>query len=256
MGNLNVSILDTPSGKYLVYSSADGMGRILLTEGIHEKPVIEASRLILSASVGTSVLDLGANIGSYTIPLAKRFPGLNFFCFEIQRNVFYQLCGNIFLNGLMNVRAFNKGVSSTSGEIEIPEIDYSKCWNVGGYSIDQTALSADRVDFPSESIIGSVPAEVSTLDSFETSIKNIALIKIDVEGHEIEVLKGALNIIEANGFPPIIFECWPFDWFEEKKTEIFEYFNKIGYTNISPDIGSYNYLAQSPESDHPGVILN
>ena len=96
MGNLNVSILDTPSGKYLVYSSADGMGRILLTEGIHEKPVIEASRLILSASVGTSVLDLGANIGSYTIPLAKRFPGLNFFCFEIQRNVFYQLCGNIF----------------------------------------------------------------------------------------------------------------------------------------------------------------
>jgi hypothetical protein len=52
----------------------------------------------------------------------------------------------------------------------------------------------------------SYPVSVMKLDDF--NINNISLIKIDVEGHELQVIKGAIETLKRNNYPPILFECW------------------------------------------------
>ena len=54
------------------------------------------------------VLDIGANLGAYAIPVAKKIASARgvVYAYEPQRIVYYQLCGNIFLNSLDNVHAF------------------------------------------------------------------------------------------------------------------------------------------------------
>jgi hypothetical protein len=72
------------------------------------------------------------------------------------------------------------------------------------------------------------PLVVFTLDS--GAHKYIRLIKIDVEGHELEVLKGGIETLKANNYPPIIFEAWTWKpWFEPKRKKLFEYLEGHGY---------------------------
>ena len=251
----NVSILDVSIGRYMVYSTDDSLNKILLADGVHEPQVLQVSEFILRNSGSRNVLDLGANIGTYSIPLAIKLPEKDIWGYEIQRNVFYQFCGNVFLNSLSNIRPINKGVSSFVGEIEIPVVDYSKCWNIGGFSIDALPLAVDRGDFPNQSMVGRERAEVTTLDEIGNDLGDIGLIKLDVEGHEVDVLAGGIGFLEQNGLPPIIFECWPFEWFREKKVKLFEFFASIGYSTISGDIGYSNFLAQSPRSSHNRFLI-
>jgi hypothetical protein len=69
---------------------------------------------------------------------------------------------------------------------------------------------------------------VLTLDS--GSHNNVRLIKIDVEGHELEVLKGGIKTIKRNNYPPIIFEAWTWKpWYQEKRIALFEYLQGHGY---------------------------
>lgn len=242
--NPNVSIIDVISGKYMIWSTSDALGQILLKEGVHEPTVIQVSEFIIRNSINKNILDIGANIGSYSIPLSKIIGEIaTFNCFEIQKFVFYQLCGNIFLNSLTNISAYNFGVSNANLKKKIPQIDYKKCWNVGGYSIDPIAINAQRTDFQNNLLEAGVDADFKTIDSLDNLPKS-CLLKIDVEGHELEVVQGSLEHLEQSGWPPIIFESWDFQWYREKKEKLLNYLLEIGYENISPDIGFQNYVAQ------------
>jgi hypothetical protein len=147
------------------------------------------------------------------------------------------------------------GISSFEEDVLIPKIDYSKCWNVGGYSIDNQALNVNRSDFPNSSIIGSERAKLTTLNKFNDKIDDIGLVKLDVEGHELNAIQGSLELLESNGYPPIIFECWDFPWFAESRKELFNYLAHVGYSIISDDIGHSNFLAQSVNSGHHRYLI-
>ncbi len=86
------------------------------------------------------MLDIGANLGAYSIPLAKsmRDVGGVLMAFEPQRILYYQLCGNVVLNRLDNFIAINKAVGDYDGDIEIPEINYENNTNIGAFSLDKT----------------------------------------------------------------------------------------------------------------------
>lgn len=245
-----VSLLDTENGKYLVWSSQDVLGPKLLADGIAEPATHHLCKGIINRGRHHNVLDLGANIGSFTIPLAKQFSEkVNFYCFEVQRLVYYQLCGNIFVNSLENVHAYQYAVGKKNGIIKIPKVtDYSMCWNVGGYSIDDLPLAQDRTDFPSELLGGFESVPMRTLDSM-TEIPPSCLVKLDVEGHELEVLQGATDYLKRSGNPPILFEVWGHPWYQEKKVQLFQFLSDIGYDLIDRYSGEWNYLAQHSSND-------
>jgi hypothetical protein len=84
-----------------------------------------------------------------------------------------------------------------------------------------------------------------TLDSI--GFEDVRLLKIDVEGHELEVLKGGIETLKANNYPPIIFEAWTWKpWYQEKRTALFDYLKGHGYNII--ELGQNN-IARHPNHE-------
>ena len=68
--------------------------------------------------------------------------------------------------------------------------------------------------------------ELDSLGYFE----DVAFIKVDIEGLELEFFRGARKTIVENNFPPIIFELWDLDWYKEKADQTRSYLEELGYS--------------------------
>jgi FkbM family methyltransferase len=171
---------------------------------------------------GKTFIDIGAHVGTYALSFARQCPQV--FAFECQENTYYHLCAGIALNGLKNVVAHRVALSDgseSSGELRIISVD-------GGGSSVVSDLPTHRRPLTTERV------ELRTLDSF--GLENIGLIKIDVEGGELAVLRGAVETLQRNDYPKILFEAWPDEWYAERKVELFDFLKKLGYT-IIPILG-------------------
>lgn len=136
------------------------------------------------------IIEVGANIGALSVPLARIADAKEkkLYCFEPQRIVFQNLCANIFVNELKNVFAFNFAVGSERTTVTCSPCDYDQIGNFGGVSIDLE----ERDCLPRSDSV-----DMIVLDDFFGD-KKISFIKVDVEGFEFNVLKGACNIINKN----------------------------------------------------------
>jgi FkbM family methyltransferase len=227
-------IINSNGVKYMLFESPDFITHIVNITGQFEIELVTATEKAIQGKGGI-VLDIGANLGTYTIPLAARNPHLEIISFEPQQAIYYQLCGNIALNSLENVTAYNIAVGDKEETIELAMPDYTKEDNIGGFSLDPFVKSK------TPTTVGKVrPVDVITIDSMNLDF--VQMIKIDVEGLEINVLKGAYETIVRSGYPPIIFEAWTqYDWWEDKKQELFDYIENMGYELSSPYVN--NFLA-------------
>ncbi len=140
---------------------------------------------------GQTVVEVGANIGVHTLPLA-RFVGNtgHIYAFEPQRLVFQTLCANMALNSITQTSCFNCGAGATKTTLKINELNYLKPANFGGYAIQ-----------PAET---GIPLSIVRLDDM-LGDKKVHFLKLDVEGMELEVLMGAEQIIK-NSQPLIYLE--------------------------------------------------
>ena len=136
-----------------------------------------------------SVLDVGANIGNHTLYFLKVCNARRVTCFEPQRRVYDTLVRNLELNGADNAETLNVAVGATEGRVK--PLPGFKPRNLGG-----TAFA------PSEQ--GSIPC-VSLDDVVK---EQVDFIKIDVEGMQAEVLKGAWGVIDRYR-PPLWIESRP-----------------------------------------------
>ena len=129
---------------------------------------------------GDTILDIGANIGDLTVPMARIVGEQGrVYAVELNSDTYHVLCANLALNGIRNVKALNCFIA------DLPEVDMSGPWGKYGF------VSA---------IWG---ATVVSIDSL--GIESCSFIKIDVDGKELEVLKSANGLIGKNR-PILYFE--------------------------------------------------
>jgi len=131
-------------------------------------------------------LDVGANIGAYTI-LASGETGARTFAFEPIPDTFNILNTNVFINQIENkVKIFNIGIGKEKGKIKFTaSLD----------TINHVAFDASGKQ---------IEVDVDTLDNMLTDMP--ILVKIDVEGYETEVIKGANKLLANTTLKAIIIE--------------------------------------------------
>lgn len=124
---------------------------------------------------GDVVADVGANIGEVSIVFSQRVGGTgHVFAFEPQPRIFQYLLGNLTLNHCVNVTSRNIALGSAPGIVHMSDDKH------------------DDMNRVTQS--GAIEVTCSTLDA-ELPAQPIALLKIDVEGSELNVLKGATGVL-------------------------------------------------------------
>ncbi len=163
---------------------------------------------------GATVLDIGAHIGSLTVPLARLVgPKGHVYAFEPQRKVYRELVHNLRLNQLSQAIPLRYAASDAPSVLEMNPLHQFD----GRTSIGE---GGDRV-------------EARSIDGF--GFRDVSLIKIDVEGHETAVLAGAERTIHAS-HPVILIEIW-----EGRAEQITAQLREVGYSLRK--IGYQDYLA-------------
>jgi len=139
------------------------------------------------------ILDVGANIGLFAIRYGKEFPAVPIYCFEPNPGVYKRLLRNLEANGLTNVVATNAAAGDSAG---------IRPFFVGRVTVTGSIIqNEDRATEPA------FYTEVIDLDAFckARSIASIGLLKIDVEGAEMEVLRGAQHSLQVT--KALMIEC-------------------------------------------------
>lgn len=145
------------------------------------------------------VIDVGAFIGQYTCIAAKKCVRGHVYAFEPTPESYTELRRNIHLNQFYNVTALRKAVSAKSGEF----IFYTSKGS-------EMSSSLHRNDENYHLLSKKLLVECVSLDSyFRSSDINVNVVKIDVEGSELEVLQGMKNIINRSERLTVFIEFAP-----------------------------------------------
>jgi FkbM family methyltransferase len=228
--NPNNQIFPSDFGPLIININDQGVGACIAQMGYFEKEQINfllnliKELLLIKDKLG--IYDVGANIGTHTIPIAKEFGNKVFIrCFEAQRQIFYLLCGNVAINNLNNVFCHNVAVGKKTKflpskykrtiEVSLPNYDLEQ--NFGGLELLPIKNSDNQhiVKTHSEKV------ELINLDIYID--EEIDFIKMDIEGMEEEALNGALKLIKKN--KPICFV----EIFKSDEKKIFIFFKNLGY---------------------------
>lgn len=129
-------------------------------------------------------MDIGANYGALTIPLARK--ARHVYAFEPQREAFYALAGSLALNCLSNVSCENVALADRPGFVRVPRLDLNAPNNIGGLSMNIDRMDPAGYDVRAETLDGYVA---------RNQINRLDLLKIDVEGMEEQVLRGGAATI-------------------------------------------------------------
>ncbi len=139
---------------------------------------------------GNIILDIGANHGYYSMKAKQHAPQCMIFALEPVPETYSVLSKNIELNHLQDIQIFRNALSSECGTIKL------------GTCPQITAISGLEVDIPErkggmkKQFIHEVQVPALSLKTFITknNIPHIDILKLDVEGSEVEILKSIRNL--------------------------------------------------------------
>ncbi|EMI41657.1 FkbM family methyltransferase [Rhodopirellula sp. SWK7] len=138
-------------------------------------------------------IDVGANLGFVTLLLSKLNSNSTIYAFEAAKSTFNSLQNNIKRNSVSNVELIYAAVTDHEGKVFFKEQEYSR-------ATAKIARSANGVR-----------VEAVRLDDFSANrgIDRIKILKVDVEGHEAGVFRGASNLLEMHKVEFVYFEYCP-----------------------------------------------
>jgi FkbM family methyltransferase len=216
----------------------------------HLKPILD------SIPAGMNTIDIGANIGFISIYLANKSKCV--YAFEANEETYNVLVSNIEINNYLNkIIPYNVALCDIEKPmrfykehfdhnewwaakfLENGKLDYSQWEHIGGFTlIDGEGSNKESTYY------------TKTLDSF--SIENVSLIKIDAQGCDLKILKGARNTIEKY-HPKLIFEFEPplAKIHHESLEDYLSFVKSLNYSVVclTPQNDFYDYVATYNENN-------
>lgn len=134
--------------------------------------------------------DVGANIGAYSLPVAQRLPVGRVIAFEPNPPAISRLRRNIEASGMTNIEVVEKGLSDSKRVASMSETAPD---GASGRNLS-AAMVSEHVN------LGGATVQLTTIDDYcsERNVTQIHAMKIDVEGHEMNVLDGAEATLESS----------------------------------------------------------
>lgn len=205
--------VDLGGNWYFVSTADQRLSRIVFGQGSYEQDVMAGSLRLIDDLLGRAVLagrtfiDIGANIGTSTIPAIRNFGASEAVSFEPEPRNYRLLRCNVVANDLeAKVRTFPFGLSDTPRTADLE-------WDAGSWGDHRVRLRADLDDGPyRESTRPIVEVQLVRFDDMVVNVPinldNVGLVWMDVQGHEGYVLSGASMLL--NSSIPIVTEYWPY----------------------------------------------
>lgn len=181
----------------------------------------EIKFILKNVKKGDSVLDIGAHKGAYLYWLRKAIgPKGLLIALEPQPSLFQYLTVAIDRLKYNNIQLHHAGASSKNTNLEL-------------YVPKKEGLTSPGATFENRKDISKghfVNVPVHKLDELlKNRSKAISFIKLDVEGHELEVFKGAFNIL-TNDKPTLLFECENRHLNKINVFDVFDYLVDLGFS--------------------------
>jgi FkbM family methyltransferase len=158
----------------------------------------DESRFISSYPVGEgAIIDVGANLGLFSLLVATRLNERLVCAIEPNPSTFSSLSQNVERNGRMNIRCFQCAIAEHDGVVKFATSEHARA---------NASIAGER-----SLALGTISVPCFTLDMFckRDNIDQIALLKIDVEGHETSVLSGAARVLGSIRPAIVYFEVCP-----------------------------------------------
>lgn len=167
---------------------------------------------------GSTVFDIGGNIGWYSINIAKSKKDVKVLTFEPIPKTFNYLIRNLAINNIANVQPFNFGFSNKEQELTF-------------YYYPEGSGNASSANLSEGADVEKIVCQVKKLDDFvESSDLTIDFIKCDVEGAELFVFQGGVESIRKD--KPVIFAELLRKWagkFNYHPNEVIDFLKDMGY---------------------------
>lgn len=178
----DVNYSESIKSKILLPTEDNGLTRDIVLNKIREPA--ETSLFIKVMKPNMNVIDIGSNLGYYLLLESKLTKG-KIYGIEPNPKSFSYLKRNVELNNLNNTELFNMGISNKKDNLKFY---ISKRWNWSRFKI-----------FPEHEsdIIKTEDIEVNSLDNLFGD-KKIGLVRMDVEGYEMNIIKGMNQLVKNN----------------------------------------------------------
>jgi FkbM family methyltransferase len=236
-------VIPLGDGNQLAIDSRSVVGREIFYTGSYEREVVRT--LGRELQPGMIFIDAGANIGEFTVRGSRLVgPGGQVHAFEASPQTFADLAANVERNQLRNVTANAVALGSTTGTVE--------------FFMSRGIASGSSSMRPAHDFSGTtVQVPLVSLDQYaeDHHLPRVDVIKMDIEGAELEAFRGATRLLARDDAPVIIFEYHGIvaRRFGVGKEQLLSFLEQFGY-RISR-LGSSAGAPQQAADDVPENLL-
>ena len=196
LGKESILVVKGDGHKFYAATRDVNITDFLVRSGSLDYERLQAKLINNALKPSMTVLDIGANIGYYTLMIARGLQGSGqVYSFEPEPFNFRLLAANVKTNGYTNITLVRKAVCEVDGEVSIfKDVDHYGAHSLWSNNITHLS-SVERVS-------------AITLDSFSENVERVDLIKMDIQGAEGGAIRGGERLLSEQ-HPILFFEISP-----------------------------------------------